>query len=108
MIQSKPFPKEFRVVGQICREGMNESGILLKARYAMTIGHCLEQQGSGGAVSPPAGPGQNPGVGPRGEVPGSSSDPTVHSTKKMPPKTTFLVYFYLFAAYKLNGKIHLN
>ena len=24
-------------MGQICREGMNESGILPKARYAMTI-----------------------------------------------------------------------
>ena len=36
------FFKEFRVVGQICREGMDESGILPKARYAMTVFHCLE------------------------------------------------------------------
>ena len=34
--------KEFRVVGQIRREGMDESGILPKARYAMTVFHCLE------------------------------------------------------------------
>ena len=32
------------MVGQICREGMDESGNLPKARYAMTVGHCLEQQ----------------------------------------------------------------
>ena len=30
VIQSKPFFKEFRVVGQICHEDMNESGILPK------------------------------------------------------------------------------
>ena len=40
-----PFLKEFRVVGQICREGMDDSGILPKARYAMTVFHCLEQLG---------------------------------------------------------------
>ena len=33
------FLKEFRVMGQICHEGMDESGILLKARYAMTVFH---------------------------------------------------------------------
>ena len=38
------FFKEFRVVGKICPEGIDESGILPKALYAMTIGHCLEQQ----------------------------------------------------------------
>ena len=27
------------MVGQICREGMDESGILPKARYAMTVFH---------------------------------------------------------------------
>ena len=31
-----------RVVGQICREGMDESGILPKGRYAVTVFHCLE------------------------------------------------------------------
>ena len=51
----------------------------------------------GGAISPPVGPG--------GEAPG---DPAVHSTKKCPPKATFLVHSYLCAAYKLKGKIHLN
>ena len=39
----RPFLKEFRVVGQICREGMDDSGILPKARYPMTVFHCLEQ-----------------------------------------------------------------
>ena len=33
---TRPFLKEFRVVGQICHEGMDESGILPKALYAMT------------------------------------------------------------------------
>ena len=42
-LHCKPFLKEFRVVGQICREDMVDSGILPKARYAMTVFHCLEQ-----------------------------------------------------------------
>ena len=41
------FLKEFWVVGQIYREGTDESGILPKARYAMTAGNCLEQLGRG-------------------------------------------------------------
>ena len=36
------FFKEFRVVGQIRLEDMDESGILPKARYAITAFHCLE------------------------------------------------------------------
>ena len=51
--------KEFRVVGQICREGMDESGILPKARYAVTIGQCLEQQGVWERCNPPVDPGQS-------------------------------------------------
>ena len=102
------FFKESRVVGQIYHEGMDESGILPKARYAMTIGHCLEQQGAWGCCKPPVGPGQSPGGGPGGKAPGSSSDPAVQSIKKCPKKTTFLVNLYLCAAYKLKGKIHLN
>ena len=43
------------MVDQICHEGMDESGILPKARYAMTVGHCLGQQGVWGAVSPQVG-----------------------------------------------------
>ena len=81
-----------------------KGGILPKARYAMTVS---SSRGSGGTVSPPVGPGQSPGGGPGGQAPGSSSDPAVHSTKKMPPKTTFLVHFYLCTAYKSKGKIHL-
>ena len=46
------FLKEFRVVGQICREGMDESSILPKARYAMTVGHCLEQLEVWGCCKP--------------------------------------------------------
>ena len=38
----RPLFEEFRVVGQICRVGMYESGILAKAQYAMTIFHCME------------------------------------------------------------------
>ena len=62
----------------------------------------------GSAISPSVGPGQSPGGGPGGKAPRSSSHPAVHSTKKFPQKTTFLVNFYLCAAYKLKGKIHLN
>ena len=29
-------------MGQICREGMDESGILPKARYVMTVDHGLD------------------------------------------------------------------
>ena len=36
-------------MGQICREGMDESGILPRARYAMTV---VE---SGGRCKPPSG-----------------------------------------------------
>ena len=40
----------------------------------------------GGAISPPVGPGQSPDGGLGGEALGSSSNPAVQSTKKMPPK----------------------
>ena len=65
-MQRRPFFKEFRVVGQICREVMDESGVLPKARYAMTIFHlpgvagCL---GGRGAISPPVSPGRRALVG---------------------------------------------
>ena len=77
------------MVGQICCEGIDESGILPKAEYAMTVGHCLKQQGFWGAVSPPVGPGQS-------TVPKNGS------------KTAFLVHFHMCAAYKFKRKIHLN
>ena len=102
MIQTpiEAFFKECRVVGQICHEGMDESGILPKARYAMIVGHCLEQPGDlEGAVSPPVGPGHRLVGGPGGRSPRSSSKSAVHSTKNV-KKTTFLVHFYLCAAYK--------
>ena len=59
------------MVGQICREGIDQSGVLPKAQYAMTVGHYLEQQGIWGccnAVSLLVGPGQSPGGGPEGEA----------------------------------------
>ena len=74
------------MVGQICREGMDERDILPKARYAMTVGHCLELLGVWGHCKPPVGPGQSPGMGPGGEAPRSSIDPAVHITKKCPQK----------------------
>ena len=54
----------------------------------------------GGGYKPPVVQGAKPPV--------SSSDPALHSTKKCHQKITFLVHFYLCAAYKLKGKIHLN
>ena len=36
--------------------------------------------GSGGAVSPPAGPGQNPGGSPGGKAPGSTEEPAFYTT----------------------------
>ena len=38
------------MVGQIRREGMDESVIVPKAGYAMTVGHCLEKVGVWGAL----------------------------------------------------------
>ena len=48
------------MVGQIFREGMDQSGILPKAPYAVTVCHCLEQPlvgggGGGGRCKPPNG-----------------------------------------------------
>ena len=86
------------MVGQICREGMDESGILPKARYRISyftvfFFYCISLAGVagclGGAMSLPVGQGQIPGGGPGAEAPRSSSDPAVHSTKKCPQKTTF-------------------
>ena len=39
--------------------------IVQKARFAMAIGHCYKQLRSVGHCKKPAGPGQNPGGGPR-------------------------------------------
>ena len=85
MTISRTFLKEIRVAGQICREGMDESGILLKARYAVTVCHCLEQLvvGGRGAVSRSVDPGQSPGGGFGG------SDSQVHNTKRYPQKQFF-------------------
>ena len=109
-LHCRPFLKEFRVVGQICREGMQgwqwypaESTICNDRISLPGAAGCV-----GAAISPPVGPGQSPGGGPGDKAPGSSSDPAVHSTKKCPQKATFLVNLYLCAAYKLKGKIHLN
>ena len=80
LTHSRPLFKEFRVVGQICFEDMDESDILPKAGYAMTVFHLLWISWlSGGAASPPVGAGQIPVGGPGGEASGSSSDPAVHS-----------------------------
>ena len=48
----------------------------------MTNGHCHLQLGSGGAVSPPAGPGQGPGRDPEGKAPGSSEAPSFYRIRK--------------------------
>ena len=112
MQQVRTFLKEFKVVGQICGEGMDEKWYPAKSTICNNrislpgVTGCL-----GGAISPLVDPGQSPGGFPGGEAPGSSSDPAVHSTKrpkKMPPKITFLVHFYLCAAYRLKEKIYLN
>ena len=92
------------MVGQICHEGMDESGVLPKARYAMTI--AWSSRGSGGAVSPHWVQGRAL-VGVQGakllEAPAILQ---YKVSKRMSTKTTFLVHFYLCAAYKLKGKIH--
>ena len=68
------------MVGQICREGMDESDILPKAGYAMTVFYLLWISWlSGGTASPPVGAGRIPVGGPGGEASRSSSDPAVHS-----------------------------
>ena len=93
-LDCRPFFKEFRVVGQICREGMDESGILSKARYAMTVCHCPEQPlvlwGGGGGEGGGAVSQGRAVVGFR-----RRSVRKLQSTQyqKMPPKTTSLVHF---------------
>ena len=62
----------------------------------------------GGAVRPPMGPGQNLVGVQRAKPPEAPVILQYTVPKKCPPKTTFLVHFYLCAAYKLKGKIHLN
>ena len=76
-------------MGQICREGMDESGILPKARYAMTVCHRLEQL----LV---CGDGARPPVGPGGEAPEAPAILQYTVPKNAPPpqkKPTFLVHF---------------
>ena len=107
----RPFLKEFRVVGQICHEGMDESGILPKARYAMTVGHCLEQQEVWrGAVSPQWVQDRALVGVQEAKSPEAPAILQYKVSKKSPPqkKIHFLGTFYLCAAYKLKGKIHLN
>ena len=41
LTHSRPLFEEIRMVGQICREGMDESDIFPKAGYAMTVSHLL-------------------------------------------------------------------
>ena len=48
----------------------------------MTNSHCHLQLGSGGAVSPLAGPGQGPGRGPDGKPPGSSEASAFYRIRK--------------------------
>ena len=97
---SQAFFKEFRMVGQICREGMDESGILPKARYAMTVGHCLEQQGVWECYYPPSGSRTELLWGSRGR---SSNDPAVHSTKNV-PKNYFLGTFLSVCCIQIERK----
>ena len=80
-LHCRPFLKEFRVVGQICREGMQgwqwypAESTICNDRISLTgAAGCV-----GAAISPPVGPGQSPGGGPGDKAPGSSSDPAVHS-----------------------------
>ena len=61
-----------------------------KAQYAMTVGRCKYSLGSGGALSPPTGPGQRLGGGPGGEGPGSSEYTSFYSTKNEPKIDAFL------------------
>ena len=59
--------------------------VVAEAQHAMTNGHCpLQLGGSGGALSSPVGPGQDPAGGPGSEAPGSSRDPIVYISQKMP------------------------
>ena len=83
------------MVGQLCREGMDESDILPKAGYAMTIFHLLWISWlSEDAASPSVGAGR--------------SCSTQLGVPKNAPKNHFLGIFYLCTAYKLKGEIHLN
>ena len=66
---------EFRLLGGVQQNWAGQCeivgwvGLSCLARYAMTNGHCLFQLGR---CEPPVGPGQSPGGGPGGKIPGSS------------------------------------
>ena len=73
-------------------------GVLDAARYCAEgtiyndrtfVGRCKYSWGSGGAVSPPAGPGQRPGGCPGVEAPESSEDTSFYSTKNGPKIDAF-------------------
>ena len=59
---------------------------------------------SGGRYKPPSGSRAEPWWGSRGEAPGSSSDPAVHSTKKMSPKNHFLGRFLSVCCIQIERK----
>ena len=54
---------------------------MLKANHAMTVGYCCNQLGSGGVISPSAGPGQSLG---RDQATRSSEDLAVNCIKNEP------------------------
>ena len=63
--------------------------IVPKAQFAMTDGQCCIQVGSGGAVSPPAGPGQSLGGGPGGEGPGITEDLAFYNIRNGQKQVSF-------------------
>ena len=73
--------------------------IVLKARHAMTIGHCIAQLGlpgwdSGGTDSLPAGPGQIPG-GNQGQSPRKTPEILHYMIPKIAQRTTSAFHFLL-------------
>ena len=61
---------------------------------------------SGGAVSPPTGPGQGPGRGPEGEAPGSSEAPAFYRIRK--PKINFILLKMTLKLWTLQAYKHLT
>ena len=100
------FLKEFRVMGQICHEGMDESGILPKARYAMIVFHLSGVAGcrGGGRYKPPSGSRAETWWGSRGQSPWKHQRSCSTLYQKMPPKKHFLGTFLSVCCIQIERK----
>ena len=102
------------MVGQICREGMDESGILPKARCAMTVFHLPGVAGCLGVLYiyiyiyiSPVDPGQSPG-GVQGAKPPEAPAILQYTVLKNAPQKHFLGTFLSVCCIQIERKNSFN